>query len=76
MFFTNASLPDLSHHEIRTPYYNATIPIWRDNLPNSFPDIKTWKEEWLGQEAGEVVQAVGAWVVCFTKPSEKADLVG
>ena len=35
-----------------------------------------WKEEWLGQEAGQVVRAVGAWVVCFRKPREKADLVG
>ena len=35
----------------------------------------TWKAEWLEQEAGEVVRAVGAWVVCFRKPTEKADLV-
>ncbi|CAF9908471.1 hypothetical protein IMSHALPRED_006683 [Imshaugia aleurites] len=67
-------LKDVSHYEIRTPYYNAAIPIWRDELPASSPDIETWKEEWLGQEAGEVVRAVGAWVVCFRKPREQADL--
>lgn len=68
-------LKDVSHHEIRTPYYNAAIPIWRDELPTSSTELETWKAEWLGQEAGEVVQAVGAWVVCFKKPREKADLV-
>ena len=41
----------------------------------SIPEIVTWKAEWLEQEAGEVVRAVGAWVVCFRKPREKADLV-
>ena len=41
----------------------------------STPEIMTWKAEWLEQEAGEVVRAVGAWVVCFRKPREKADLV-
>ena len=65
----------MSHHEIRTPYYNAAIPIWRDEVPNSSAKIKTWKEEWLEQEAGEVVQAIGAWIVCFKKPREKVDLV-
>ncbi|KAL9138395.1 MAG: hypothetical protein Q9175_000378 [Cornicularia normoerica] len=72
---TLSFLKDVSHHEIQTPYYNAAIPIWRDELSTSSPEIETWKEEWSGQEAGEVVQAVGAWVVCFRKPSEKADMV-
>lgn len=67
-------LKDVSHYEIRTPYYNAAIPIWRDELPTSSPELEAWKEEWLGQEAGEVVQAVGAWIACFRKPKEKADL--
>lgn len=67
-------LKDVSHHEIRTPYYQAAIPIWRDVPAMSTPEIVTWKAEWLEQEAGEVVRAVGAWVVCFRKPRETADL--
>ena len=75
--YTDATYPpsDISHHEIQTPYYNAAIPIWRDELPTSAVEIEMWKKEWLGQEAGEVVQAIGAWVVCFRKPREEADLV-
>ena len=67
--------PDTSHHAIRTPYYNASIPIWHDDAPTIPPSIASWKDEWSNSEAGEVVQAVGAWVVCFKKPRKKADLV-
>lgn len=67
--------PDTSHHELRTPYYNASIPIWRDDAPTTPLSIASWEKEWSNSEAGEVVRATGAWVVCFKKPREKADLV-
>ncbi|KAL2053057.1 hypothetical protein ABVK25_006694 [Lepraria finkii] len=67
-------LKDTSHHELRTPYYNASIPIWRDDAPTTPLSIASWKKEWSNSEAGEVVRATGAWVVCFKKPREKADL--
>ncbi|KAL2048117.1 hypothetical protein N7G274_000028 [Stereocaulon virgatum] len=67
-------LKDTSHHEIRTQYYKASIPIWRDDAPFTTPTISSWKEEWSNAEAGEVIQAVGAWVVCFKKPRVKHDL--
>lgn len=52
---------------IRNPYYSATIPIWHDKLPLSLPELERWEEEWLKEEAGEVVRAVGAWVLVFRK---------
>lgn len=52
---------------IRNPYYSATIPIWHDKLPLSLPELERWEEEWSKEEAGEVVRAVGAWVLVFRK---------
>lgn len=52
---------------IRNLYYSATIPIWHDKLPLSLPELERWEEEWLKEEAGEVVRAVGAWVLVFRK---------
>lgn len=52
---------------IRNPYYSAAIPIWHDKLPLSLPELERWEEEWLKEEAGEVVRAVGAWVLVFRK---------
>ncbi|MCJ1343733.1 hypothetical protein MMC31_001929 [Peltigera leucophlebia] len=52
---------------IRNPYYSATIPIWHDQLPLSLPELERWEEEWLKEEAGEVIRAVGAWVLVFRK---------
>ena len=69
-----ARRPDTETHEISTPYYNASIPIWRDSLPTTPSSISAWKTEWKAPEAGEVVQAVGAWVFCFRKPRIQNDL--
>lgn len=52
---------------IRNPYYSAIIPIWHDKLPLSLPELERWEEEWLKEEAGEVIRAVGAWVLVFRK---------
>lgn len=56
---------------IRNSYYSATIPIWRDKLPLSLPELNKWEEEWLKEEAGEVIRAVGAWVLVFRKAANE-----
>ena len=67
-------IPDVETYNIQTPYYNASIPIWRDTLPLDTPTIMTFKSEWQSLEAAEVIQAVGAWIVYFKKPKDKRDL--
>ena len=58
----SGSCAGLTHEwEVRTPYYKATVPLWIDEIP----DVDEWKEEFLKEEAGEVVRAVGAWVFVF-----------
>ncbi|KAK4691169.1 hypothetical protein P7C71_g5774, partial [Lecanoromycetidae sp. Uapishka_2] len=69
-----AFLRDISNHEIRTPYYSASIPIWRDEIPTSSTSISDWKQEWTLSEAGEVVRAIGAWLLCFKKPRNSTEL--
>ena len=60
-------------HEIKTPYYAARIPIWTDTVVSA----EEWSREWKAMgEAGDVVKAVGAWVVGFEKPVGGDDLVG
>lgn len=54
---------------IKTPYYNADVPIWIDEIG----DIKAWKDEFLKPEAKEVVEAVGAWVYCFSSSAAKEE---
>ncbi|KAI9720978.1 MAG: hypothetical protein M1828_005450 [Chrysothrix sp. TS-e1954] len=56
---------------LRNKYYNADIPIWLDELPlpdstNEHPP-QTWSEDFRAPEAGEVVKAVGAWIVVFRR---------
>ena len=36
--------------------------------------VTTFRDEWSSPEAGEVVQAIGAWVICFKKPRGQEDL--
>ena len=77
---TTASLQTdlaLSSYDIHTAYYGASIPLWRDQLPDLSRDaIDKWKAEWIeSEEAGEVVSVVGAWIVVFRSPRDKAELV-
>ncbi|KAK6436285.1 hypothetical protein LTR95_007527 [Oleoguttula sp. CCFEE 5521] len=59
---SSGSLAGVTHEwEVKTQYYNATIPIWIDEIV----DIDEWQTEFLRPEAKEVVQAIGAWVYCF-----------
>ena len=65
---------------LNTKYYTADIPIWVDEIPlqsshqgsgeeiHSTLDPSTWKSEFLGPEAREVRDAVGAVVVCICPP--------
>jgi hypothetical protein len=49
---------------VQTAYYSTNVPIWIDEIQ----DVQAWKEEFLKEEAEEVVNAVGAWVYCFSAP--------
>ncbi|KAM0722700.1 hypothetical protein Q7P37_002141 [Cladosporium fusiforme] len=58
----SGSCAGLTHEwNVRTAYYNATVPLWIDEISN----VGEWKAEFLKEEAGEVVRAVGAWVYVF-----------
>lgn len=60
----NGSTAGLTHEwDVKTAYYSATVPIWIDEVP----DFEAWKEEFLKEEAKEVVDAVGAWIYCFER---------
>jgi hypothetical protein len=67
-------------HEWRatTPYYSALVPIWIDEFPSSTTDanqtagIDAWLQDFLRDEARDVVRAVGAWVYVFRKPASDA----
>ena len=58
----SGSCAGLTHEwDVKTAYYKATVPLWIDEIPN----VDEWKEEFLREEAGEVVRAVGGWVYVF-----------
>lgn len=50
---------------LKTAYYSATIPIWLDETT----DPATWATDFLTPDAGEVIRAVGAWIVVFRNRS-------
>ncbi|KZF26571.1 hypothetical protein L228DRAFT_279749 [Xylona heveae TC161] len=59
------SLAGLSHSwKINTQYYTATIPIWIDEIISA----EEWSREWLKPEAKEVLEVLGAIVLCFRTP--------
>ncbi|KAM0700904.1 hypothetical protein Q7P35_012626 [Cladosporium inversicolor] len=61
----SGSCAGLTHEwEVRTAYYKATVPLWIDEIE----DLDEWKEEFMKEEAGEVVRAVGGWVFVFRLP--------
>jgi len=60
---------------IRTRYYDADVPMWLDEVASP----GAWKADFLGDEAREVVRALGAWVVVFRREGaseEDDDYVG
>lgn len=61
----SGSCAGLTHEwDVRTAYYSATVPLWIDEIS----DVDEWKGEFVKEEAGEVVRAVGAWVYVFRLP--------
>lgn len=58
----SGSCAGLTHEwAIQNAYYSATVPVWIDEVV----DLDEWKTEFMKEEAGEVVRAVGAWVYVF-----------
>jgi hypothetical protein len=55
---------------LKTAYYTATVPIWLDEITS--PSV--WSSEFLAPEAKEVLTALGAFVICFRKPINEAEL--
>jgi hypothetical protein len=58
------------HWPLKTAYYTATVPIWLDEITSP----STWSSEFLAPEAKEVLTALGAFIVCFRKPIDEAEL--
>ena len=54
---------------LKTAYYTAAVPIWIDEIS----DLEQWKDEFSKPEAREVIEAVGAWIYCFSTPAQKKD---
>ena len=68
----SGSCAGLTHEwDVRTPYYKATVPLWIDEIP----DVAEWKVEFMKDEAGEVVRAVGAWVYVFRLGGPDGEIV-
>jgi alpha- and gamma-adaptin-binding protein p34 len=56
-----------SSHEwhVKTEYYETTVPVWIDEIAN----VEQWQEEFMKEEAKEVIEAVGAYIYCFHLPA-------
>lgn len=68
---TSDSIAGTTHNwPIKTAYYTADIPVWLDEISSP----KTWATEFLAPEAKEVLNVLGAFVVCFRKPLNDAAL--
>ncbi|KAI9842158.1 MAG: hypothetical protein M1837_007445 [Sclerophora amabilis] len=62
---SSLSVAGLSHvWPLKTRYYTATIPIWIDEISSPVE----WTVDFLSPAAREVLNVVGAWIVCFRKP--------
>ena len=68
---TEDSIAGTTHaYSIDTVYYKADIPIWLDEIA----DAKTWSSDFLQPAAREVLEVLGAFVVCFSKPLDDSGL--
>jgi hypothetical protein len=56
--------------DVQTAYYTASVPIWLDEIL----EPQVWSSEFLAPEAREVLNVLGAFVVCFRKPINDAGL--
>ncbi len=65
-------LSGVSHAlDLETAYYEATVPIWIDIIDEKVPEA--WSADFLVDEASEVLQALGGYVLAFPKPVTQAD---
>jgi len=55
---------------LKTAYYTTTVSIWLDEITSP----SSWAREFLAPEAKEVLTALGAFVICFRKPVNEAEL--
>ncbi|KAI9683542.1 MAG: hypothetical protein M1820_010919 [Bogoriella megaspora] len=55
---------------LETQYYKVGLPIWIDEIRN----VSEWRNEFMSNDAKEVVQALGAWIYCFRKPVSQTDM--
>ena len=49
--------------------------MWRDSLPISATELQAWQDDWSKLEAGEVVEAVGAWIIGYPIPKDEQEIV-
>lgn len=67
----NDSIAGTSYNwTVKTSYYTATIPIWLDEIVSP----TTWSADFLTVDAREVLQSLGAVVICFRKPIDSSGL--
>ncbi|KAH0610838.1 uncharacterized protein H6S33_011265 [Morchella sextelata] len=57
---------------IQTAYYDATVPIWIDEITPSAED--EWASGYLAPEAKEVLKALGGFIITFLRPQDEAGL--
>ncbi|TGO55896.1 hypothetical protein BOTNAR_0235g00080 [Botryotinia narcissicola] len=68
---TGDSIAGVTHDwPIKTNYYTASVPIWLDEIHE--PEV--WCKEFLAPEAREVLTVLDAFIVCFRKPVDEAEL--
>lgn len=69
--FASDTIAGTTHHwPLKTAYYTATVPIWLDEIASP----STWSSEFLAAEAKEVLTVLGAFIICFRKPVDEAEL--
>lgn len=63
----NDTLSGASHSlSLKTAYYEADVPIWIDTINPTSPS--QWSGDFLMEEANEVLQALGGYVLSFPRP--------
>ncbi|KAL2207937.1 hypothetical protein CC79DRAFT_1368792 [Sarocladium strictum] len=69
----STTLAGTSHDlPLKTPYYNATVPIWLDLIATP----SEWSESFLTEEAREVLAVLGGLVLVFALPSATSTASG
>lgn len=56
---------------LKTAYYEAEVPVWIDIISSTSPS--DWANDFLIEEAAEVLQALGGYVLSFPRPVTQQD---